>query len=334
MTALQQVTNTIRRWPALGMPPRGIVLFAFNNPTVDYGTIALCNAMCIKKNMKENHITLICDHATHEALMKTKADICRRVINNWVHTESPTNSSKSMRTIKDTSEHRHDMTWLNRGRQLVWELSPYQETLLIDSDYFILDNTLDHCWGSVEDIMINKVVLNIDNELLYDPREKINDVGIPLYWATAVYFNRSEKAETFFNLCHHIAENYEYYILTYRLPGRLYRNDYVFSIATHIMNDMIGDRNVIPSLPVPHILCSWDKDEFLGVDTFNNFRFLVCHENNNFSYTSVRNMNVHIMNKMSILRHTTDIIEMYGADYIQQETQKAITQVAPMTSKY
>lgn len=324
---MKQIPTT-RRWPMIGVPPRGIVLFAFNNPTVDYGTIALCNALCIKKNMKENHITLITDHATHEAMMKSKASLCRKAINNWVHTESPSNYSTNMRTIRDTTEHRHDMSWLNKGRQSIWELSPYRETLLLDSDYFILDNTLDHCWGSVEDIMMNRKVLNIDPELLYHTHDTINDTGIPLYWATAVYFNRNEKAETFFNICHHISENYDYYTFAYRLPGRLYRNDYVFSIANHIMGDMIGERNVISTLPVPHILCSWDKDEFLGVNTYNNFRFLLCHENNQYSYTSVRDMNIHIMNKMSILRHAPDIIEMYGSEYLELENPSALTKIA------
>ena len=37
----------------------------------------------------------------------------------------------------------------------MYELSPYDETLVIDGDYFIMNDVLDQVWGSENDFMIN-----------------------------------------------------------------------------------------------------------------------------------------------------------------------------------
>lgn len=306
----KEISQSVRRWPTLGIPPRGIVMFAHNNEVIDYSLIALCNAACIKYNMNDIHITMITDHRTREHCVKNYGSITRRLINNWSTTISPGALPKNSRTIRDSNTNKHDILWYNRGRETVWDLSPYDETILIDSDYFILDNSLNNCWGSVEDIMFNKTTTNIDLDVSQDLSGKISDTGIDLYWATAVYFNRSDKSKMFFDLCGHISEHWDYYCLMYRLPGRLFRNDYVFSIATHILNDMYTRDKVIAPLPIPHLLCSWDKDELIEIGGINNFRFLLSNDNN-YTYTSVRDMNVHIMNKLSILRVAQDILNTY-----------------------
>ena len=44
---------------------------------------------------------------------------------------------------------------MNKSRGDVYSLSPYDENLVIDCDYFVMSNTLDQVWGSESDFMIN-----------------------------------------------------------------------------------------------------------------------------------------------------------------------------------
>ena len=109
-------------------------------------------------------------------------------------------------------------------------------------------------------------------------------------------------------------QNYEFYRYVYGFKGRLYRNDFTFSIAIHMLNGF-GSQETIPSLPVPKLLTSFDCDELIEVPARNEFLFLVndTSERWRFRATRVSGMNVHVMNKFSIIRHADRFLELYGS---------------------
>ena len=49
---------------------RGVLLIAYNNGKIDYEKLAIIAASNVKKHMKNNHVTLLTDVNTFEALQK------------------------------------------------------------------------------------------------------------------------------------------------------------------------------------------------------------------------------------------------------------------------
>ena len=99
---------------------RGVILFAFNTNDIDYIEIARQSARLIHQTLNLP-VTLVTD-------LVTNSDI----FDNVVYT---TNILSNVKPDKGTN-------WRNGGRYQAYELSPYEETLLIDSDYLMLDPSL------------------------------------------------------------------------------------------------------------------------------------------------------------------------------------------------
>ena len=102
---------------------RGVVLFAFNTD-VDYVTIADRASRLIQHTLNLP-VTLITDL---DSKPQFNYDSIIRI----------TNNADNFRTNLDNQH----TTWRNFGRYLAYELSPYEETILIDTDYLVLDDSL------------------------------------------------------------------------------------------------------------------------------------------------------------------------------------------------
>jgi hypothetical protein len=107
--------------------------------------------------------------------------------------------------------------------------------------------------------------------------------------------------EQLFSLIAHIKLNWQYYKFLFQIRSSSFRNDYAFSIAIHILNGYI-DGDFAKHLPgkMFYIL---DRDIFLK-RTDNSFYFLVEKEHTSGEYIPLKisNVDVHIMNKYSLLR--------------------------------
>jgi hypothetical protein len=109
----------------------------------------------------------------------------------------------------------------------------------------------------------------------------------------------------------HVKENYNYYKWLYKFPGVLFRTDYAVSIAVHILN---GHRqgNLIHELPGKVMRFSEQIDDIAEFKEINDM-ILICPDPKELwkSIASrVKNENVHVMNKMAILRHYPKIKQM------------------------
>ena len=93
----------------------------------------------------------------------------------------------------------------------------------------------------------------------------------------------------------------------YDFPHNMYRNDYSFSIAAHVLNNFT-DGVTIPSLPNPTILTSYDIDDVIG---FKNGNIQCLVDNRENMIVSEIYSNVHIMNKFALQRHLDEIIGYY-----------------------
>jgi hypothetical protein len=197
--------------------------------------------------------------------------------------------------------------FVNSNRGSAYDLTPYDRTLLIDSDYFIFSNRLSQYWKVDDNVLIGQSINDIytGDRLGYNDRY-ISEVGIKLYWATTVMFTKNNAAKTFFDTVNFVKENYKYYADVFRFDSRQFRNDIAFSVAKHILD---GFENST-SGRLPPVLTTLDKDMLISVD-YNKLTFLIAAPlGETYIPATISNTDIHIMNKQSVIRHADQLMEM------------------------
>ena len=281
---------------------RGIIIFAQNNEYLNYAEQASACAGYARKNLSLfDEICLITNTETLESNETLINEYFDRVI------ISDTFQPDNIRLFKDTTNKLDYASFKNMGRSDVYDLSPYDETLVIDSDYFIMNNVLDQVWDSVNDVMINCNYRDV-SERHKENIEYLDNFSIPMYWATVFYFKKSDFAENLFTLISHIKYNYKYYYYLYNCSGNLYRNDFAFSMALHILNGSVAFD--VPSLPFNYLNNSFDLDDIYRVNSHNDI-IMYCADAEritNHLLSRFKNMDIHIMNKKAIARYIDDLL--------------------------
>lgn len=264
----------------------GVLIFAYNNEKVNYIEQAIYVAQRISKYLRlptslVTDTTVEFDDSVFDQVIRfDPVNYTRKAYNNG--------------TIDKTS-----LSFKNDTRVYAYELSPYDKTLLIDSDYIIADSVLSNCFTSAYDFMIYKDAFDLAGHRDYSEFDKINEVSIDFYWATCVYFTKTESNKTFFNLLQHIQDNWQHYRRVYQISTPVYRNDHAFSIAIHIMNNFENGSfsNKMPGT----MFYTTDKDIVCSIDD-DKFVFLLEKENALDEYipAKITGNSVHVMNKFSL----------------------------------
>jgi hypothetical protein len=208
---------------------------------------------------------------------------------------------KNGRVYFDGSMSQKEDVFKNAGRASVYELSPFDETLLMDTDFIICNDRLKNVFDSPYDFMIYKDSEDIAKVRDEREFEKISDTSIDFYWATVVFFRKTEENKTFFDLVKHIESEWNHYRRIYRLDSPMFRNDFVFSIAIHMINGFSrGD--FAKKLP-GKMIYSTDKDILWKMND-DELMLLVQKKKYLGEYTPIRTkgMNIHVMNKFSLGR--------------------------------
>lgn len=282
----------------------GVLLYAHNSRDIDYAQLSLISGGLAKKNL-EVPVSLITDESTVDWMKQSKiynkaVDIFDKIILQ----DRP--ELTNYRNLRDLSA-QHKVPFINQTRSSAFKLSPYEKTLLIDSDYFVLSDTLSEYWN------INQSVIMPDSakDINYKDRMKyldryISETGIKMYWATAVMFTKNEEAKTFFELADCVRENYETFANLFRFCPLQFRNDIAFSVAKHIMNGFEKPKEYT----LPSLLTSLDRDSLDHVsDTKLNF-LIEGDINGKYYPVSIKNCDIHIMNKKSITRNYENLVNL------------------------
>jgi hypothetical protein len=189
---------------------RGVVVFAFNTE-VDYVGIADQTSRLVRHNL-ELPITLITDHDANPVFDYDNIIRIDPLGDNYRTGES---------TI-----------WRNFGRYYAYELSPYDETILLDVDYLVLDDNLLKLFETEWDYKLMRH--NTDER--GDCSETMGYVSLPFVWATVLLFRKRPRTQLLFDMVGRIQRNYNYYRLLYNIGESNFRNDYAFSIADIILS--------------------------------------------------------------------------------------------------
>lgn len=123
--------------------------------------------------------------------------------------------------------------WRNLTRTQVYNLTPWDRTLLIDADFFINSDALkNHLLADVDFAIARECY---DPATGYSYVKKLGKTQIDQLWATVMIFNKSITAENIFNLADYVFQNYNYYHKLYSFNDMPLRNDYAFTIACHLL---------------------------------------------------------------------------------------------------
>ena len=287
---------------------KGFLLYANYSENIDYATLAVCCALSIKTNLKHNNITLVLDKKSKSQLFKKYSDdIIDSAFDNIIVTNKSfqTSNRKHVYTPWD-----HFISGFNnKHRILAYQHSPYQETILLDIDFLVMCDEFDSIWGCPDDFLMNREAVDLRDNRLDDNDVYISQTGIPLYWATLVYFKKCEYSKTFFDLINFIKEEYSYFRFLYGFPEGYYRNDFSFSIAAHIMNgyEFGGQKSfpndkIVTSYQEDSIACMKDSKEIIFMST-------IMKEKWKSVLVNVKDMNVHVMNKIELMNISQDFIK-------------------------
>jgi hypothetical protein len=270
---------------------QGVLLFAQNNGTVDYVKMAVFCANRIKKFLNMP-VSLVTD--SPEAI--TDADVFDQII----VIDSP--ESNNIKYFHDGAETKSKLVWKNQARSTCYSLTPYDETLVVDVDYVVNSDFLLYCWQQPHDFLIYQKSFDLAQSRDYSEFQRIGNYSIPFYWATVFWFRKTPEMEHFFTLVSHVKENWSYYKLLYQITSTNFRNDYAFSIAIHMMNGFTNG-NFVVKMP-KKLFYTMDTDFLVKIKN-GTMQFLVQKKDNPLEYLPIviSNIDVHIMNKFSLLRH-------------------------------
>lgn len=283
---------------------KGILMYAHNSRKVDYAIMSIIAGGLAKKNLQVP-VSLVTDESTVNWMKQS--NIYQQAENIFEHvivTDRPeTNNQRRLRDgLTDDT-----VPFINADRCSAWELTPYDRTLLIDTDFLIFSNHLNEYWNVDQDVMIGESINDIfDQRRLGYHDRYISDTGIKLYWATTVMFTKNQQSKFFFDTVEYVKKNYKFYSDLFRFDNRQYRNDISFSIAKHIL-----DGFETPNMQMlPPVLTALDRDVLIEVKN-NKLTFLINYNlDTNFCAASMSNIDVHVMNKQSIYRCKDQLLEL------------------------
>jgi hypothetical protein len=210
---------------------RGALLFAFNTETIDYFSMAVYTAKRIN-HFLNLPVTVVTDNIENTLN-------CDYQFDNVIYTSS------------NKTNYKQQQIWINKGRYEAYAHSPYDETLLLDTDYIVNSDKLLTLFNLYDDFACHN-----STNFLFDPdkdQESIGRYGFNTLWATVVCFRKTKRVNQIFYCMKMIQDNYDHYIKLYGMYSTMFRNDYALGIAHHIVNGNIQIKSDFIPWDLQHI---------------------------------------------------------------------------------
>ena len=261
---------------------QGILLFAHNTEEINYGVMATWVAERATRYLGKP-VSLVTDEYTIQSLQGVSIDP-KKYFDHIILNEFTTFQSRKLSG--------ETIVFKNLDRCDAYDLTPYDETLILDIDISIMSDRLNSVWGNTDDILISNKSLDILDRH-HEEFDFLKDHGIEFHWATEFYFKKSLVAEEFFKKCKHIKDNYSWYSILYGVGSDPVRNDHIWSIAIHELN--------IEFNRIPRVLrYSLDQDEIVELTTDRALIAAKVNENK-VRLSNIKDQDLHIMNKFELV---------------------------------
>ena len=227
----------------------GALIFAYNNEEVDYLAMAAWSAENIKRHL--NIPVAVVTNAPADQYA------CFAAV---IHADTQADNYRYFHDYKK------DVTWYNGNRMDAYNLSPWDQTLVLDADYVVASNQLKVLLDADCDFMCHRWAYDITGLTDFKNLNYFGQYRFSMWWATVMMFRRSTQAELIFNSMQMIRDNWQHYRNLYQNPQKTYRNDHSLSIALNIENGHTLHTQDIPwplaSLTPAHKLKKIDLDRY------------------------------------------------------------------------
>ena len=252
---------------------QGVLIFAFNNEATDYISMAAWSAKNIRRHLNLP-VAVVTDNPKAAAQHKFEHIIV---------TAPDTGGARYFADYKQT------ITWHNAGRITAYELSPFDQTLVLDADYVVASDALLDMLKIPQQFAAFKDSLDVAN---LTNLETFGTHRMPMWWATVMMFRRGNISQFIFDSMQMIRNNWQHYRDLYGIHHGNYRNDYALSIALGLVagaeqsvHEFYGSMvNVMPELRL-----TWVEQDHYEVEYTN--------ANGQLKNMSWRGMDFHAMGK-------------------------------------
>ena len=267
----------------------GVLLFAHNNEQIDY----VAQACFLAKRVKQ-YLNLPTSLVTDDVERVKKFYKGDEVFDKIIASEI---KRKNRKTYNDGTLSKKVLEFKNYNRSDAYDISPYDKTLVMDTDYIVSNDLFAKAFESNHDLMMYRASADISGWRDEKEFKLISETSIPFYWATCIIFTKCEQNKIYFDLVKHIKENYQHYRNLYQITTTVFRNDFAFSIALSIMN-----HSIVKDLPGKMLYST--AGDILHKIKNDELTLLVEKENRSGQYTllKTKGLNVHVMNKFSLNR--------------------------------
>ena len=188
-----------------------------------------------------------------------------------------------------------NVKWNNLDRCLAYDLSPYDQTLVLDADYVVNSNQLACLFDSNQPFLCHGHAVDVTNQNDFQHVNCFGKFQMPMAWATVMYFDRSQHAHAVFEFMKMVQQNWQHYRSIYQFNNHLYRNDYALTIALTVLN---GYRVDWPR--IPWSLLSIEPKHRLQQITEHGFRVEFATPQGKPRYIELEACDFHAMGKKSL----------------------------------
>jgi len=196
----------------------GALLFAYNNDTIDYVSMAKWTAKNIHRHL-DIPVALVTD------VMPTSHEFDKVIL--------VQSTSENTRYFSDYAEH---VVWHNTNRSNAYELSPWDQTLVLDVDYVVAGNSLCTVLNDSHNFLAHRWAYDITGINDFSGLNYFGNYNMPMWWATVMMFKRDKTTQMIFDTMNMIRDNWPHYRNLYANPRYTYRNDHALSIALNIID--------------------------------------------------------------------------------------------------
>jgi hypothetical protein len=202
------------------------------------------------------------EHIDYVAMAKWSAQNIARHLGIPTHIITDSAPSDNARHFTDVGR----VTWHNLNRMDAYRLSPWDRTLVLDADYVVASNQLQSILEADQDFLAHRWAYDVTGCNTFEGLNWFGDVGMPMWWATVMVFNKSKQAKLIFDAMAMIRDNWTHYRNIYKNSIATYRNDHALSIALGIVNGHTLTHAGIPwrlaSLTPDHDLTQLAQDRY------------------------------------------------------------------------
>jgi len=255
---------------------RGVLLFAFNTEKVNYFKMAIATAKRIN-HFLNLPVSVITDDINNYNGYE---------FDNIIYTESN----------KDNMKEKNP--WYNKGRYQAFELTPYDETLLLDTDYIVNSTKLLEVFDFYNDFCCHN-----RTSYLMVPDASQEHMGVHSYnalWATTIFFRKTKRVNHIFNCIKMIQDNYEFYAQLHGFYSMSFRNDYALAIACKIVNGEFNESTDFIPWNLVHagrdVIVENVSDELFGTE----YKIKIFNQNElkpKKEYMYIKDIDFHMINK-------------------------------------